>query len=102
MVTGELSRRRASLARAANLWPFDFYDTPVSVRLDDATLGEAMDALVKTAPGVGWAIEERVDQSSGHGSQARGEEGAPTYCMVKLFTGDSWLHTSGSVPVRLR
>jgi hypothetical protein len=78
----------------------DPYRTFVSVDLQQASLADILDAVVRDAPGLGWAVRElRVPKRQRRDDDP--QEGLETRCNVVLFAGDSWTDSPDYIDLRV-
>ena len=89
LVGSFINRDRATERRS----PFDPYKAQVSLNLVDVSIGQALDELIRQAPGLGWAVRERVRERTSP-QAAPSEEGGGPRCNVELFASDSWMDSS--------
>jgi hypothetical protein len=91
LVGSFLNRDRTSERRSA----FEPYLSQVSLDLVDVTIGQALDELVRQAPGLGWAVQERLAVDTTQGRNPIGPRSLR--CNVVLFAGDSWSDSSDHI-----
>jgi hypothetical protein len=70
----------------------DVYRQFATLNLTESTLEEALDSLVRQVPGLGWALQERLDEWRIE-KVAPGATSPAAVCQVLLFSGDSWGET---------